>query len=45
MGTDDPKETTVLARLPLVEGTMAEFLDRLAAWQRAWGVPVRAFNE
>ncbi|GFZ51497.1 hypothetical protein JCM24511_09264 [Saitozyma sp. JCM 24511] len=38
-------ETTVLARLPLVEGTMAEFLDRLAAWQRAWGVPVRAFND
>ena len=24
---------------------MAEMLDRLALWQRTWGLPVRSFNE
>ncbi|WVQ94804.1 hypothetical protein IAU59_001887 [Kwoniella sp. CBS 9459] len=37
---DDEEETGAL-----VKTIMADMLERLAIWQRAWGVPLRAFHD
>ena len=40
-----PQETAAISVLPQTDQIMVDFLDRLALWQRIWGIPIRAFNE
>jgi anaphase-promoting complex subunit 2 len=39
------ESNAALSRTPDTDQIMLEMLDRLAAWQRAWGSPLRIFNE
>ncbi|EIW67008.1 hypothetical protein TREMEDRAFT_45474 [Tremella mesenterica DSM 1558] len=39
------QETAAVSVVPQVETIMVEMLDRLNAWQRAWGIPLRAMRD
>ncbi|KAK4687974.1 anaphase-promoting complex subunit 2, partial [Tremellales sp. Uapishka_1] len=39
------QETSAVSVVPQTNAIMVEMLERLAIWQRAWGVPLRAFND
>lgn len=39
------QETETLSATPQTQHMMVDMLERMATWQRAWGLPLRSFGE
>lgn len=39
------QKTETLSATPQTQHMMVDMLERMATWQRAWGLPLRSFGE